>query len=119
MNTYIQAKVNGRHITIVPCKILFLKAEGCYTRLFISSNEEEICISKPLCILKVLFSGYDFIQCHRSVFINTQNIDVFDSKKQYVKIEKHLIKVSRRKSTEVFRHLSVLGIPDTDLNVCL
>ena len=116
---YIRVKVNGRRIAIDPGEILFLKAEGCYTRIYFKNNKDGICVSKPLCILKVLFTGYAFLQCHRSAFVNTHHINAFDSKKRFVRIEKHVIEVSKRKSTGVFQHLSALGIPDIDLTVCL
>jgi two-component system, LytTR family, response regulator len=115
IDTYITIRNNGRRLAIDPGEIVFLKGEGCYTKLFIDYNEGSILIPKPLYILKVQLSCTNFLQCHKSYLVNSCKITAFDSKNRTIKVGKHVIQVSRRKSAHIFQQLSVLKIPDVDL----
>jgi DNA-binding LytR/AlgR family response regulator len=115
--TYITVRIKGRRFTIDPGEIVFIKAEGCYSRLFTDNYKDGIYISKPLSILKVELSSFGFLQCHRSFLVNSHRINGFDSKKKSIKVEMYVIQVSKRNAVHIFRYLSRMGIPDMDLTV--
>ena len=118
-DVFITVRTKGRRLAIEPGEIVYLRAEGCYTRLFLDDNEEGILTTKPLFILKVQLSGTVFFQCHKSCLVNSRKITAFDSKNRTIKVGKHVIHVSRRKSAHIYRHLSAMKIPDIELVVSI
>ena len=114
-NTFIIIRIKGRRLAIDPGEIVFLRAEGCNTRIFLDNNEEGILTTNPYLMLNVQLSGSVFLQCHKCCLVNSRKIAAFDSNKRTIKVGKHVIQVSRRKSAHIFRHLSVMKIPDIKL----
>ena len=116
-DTFIIVRIKGRRLAIDPGEIVFLRAEGCNTRLFLDKNEEGILTTNPFIMLNAQLSGTVFLQCHKSCLVNSRKITAFDSKNRTIKVGKHVIQVSRRKSAHIFRHLSAMKIPDIELVV--
>ncbi|TAL72340.1 MAG: LytTR family transcriptional regulator [Bacteroidetes bacterium] len=64
----IHFKTHCGHLSILPEEILFCKAEGSYTRVFIM-NCREILISKPLKAFITFIPRSGFLRCHYSYLI--------------------------------------------------
>ena len=107
----IHLRTHERHISIDPEEILFCKAEGSYTRVYII-NCKEILISRPLKAFVKYVPEFEFIRCHHSYLINISRVNSFDSRKNTVILGNHHLPISRRKATGIFTILSKSGIPD-------
>ena len=110
MNIHI--KVQNRYLSILPEKILFCKAEGSYTKVFLEGDHSEVLISKSLSRFQRCIQGIVFIRCHHSYLVNVSKIQSFDSKKKIIVILNCTVPVSRRRANSIFISLADLAIPD-------
>lgn len=97
--------------------ILYLKAEGAYTRIFIEDGINLI-ICKNLIGFEKLLQENDFIRIHRSFLINIEKVSFFESKNRVVNIQANKIPISKRKSEMIYKLLLSNGINDGK-NHCL
>lgn len=108
----IMAKRNGRYIKIASERILFCKAEGNYTKIYLK-NFAPVVLCKGLSYYESLLKKQQsFLRCHKTYLINIREIECFSSKKRTIQIVDHIIPISRRKSIDLFRVFIDKGIRD-------
>lgn len=113
-DTFITIKLKGRYVTLKQDSIIFLKAARCYTWVIFDEVEAKQLITRSASSLSNNLNK-TFLRCHHSYIVNIHKIISFDSKTKTLILGGHKIPVSKRKSSEIFRYLSEIGIPDTEL----
>jgi len=97
----------GKTVFVKPKDIIYCKAEGNYTTIFLKGNKKEL-ISKKIKEVEELINNNSFFRTHNSYLVNTRYI------KEYVKNEGHYlilesndnIPVSRAKKNELIHLLN-------------
>jgi two-component system, LytTR family, response regulator len=78
-------------------KIVFCKAEGSYTNIYLDSGKRKI-VSLNLKAVEGQLPSKEFCRCHHSYLINVNMVTGYDVIKNTVTLlEKHLVPISRRK----------------------
>lgn len=108
-------KTQTRFLSLCPEKIIFCRAEGSYTRVVLEDNSQELVLSKPLHKLHECFNDQVFLRCHNSFLVNMSKIQSFDSKQKCIKLNGHILPVSRRKTKQIYRILSEMGVKDNKI----
>lgn len=88
-------------------EIVFCKAEGSYTNIYLNSGKR-IIVSRNLKAVAGSLPSKEFYRCHHSYLINLSMVTGYDVIKNTVTlIEKHLVPVSRRKrkSSRLFKKM--------------
>jgi two-component system LytT family response regulator len=89
-------------------QIMYLKAEGAYTDLFLI-NDKSITVSKGLRHFEDLLKGNQkFYRCHKSYIVNTEFItEHIKSDGGFLKLnEKHLVSLSSERITELYQKMN-------------
>jgi DNA-binding LytR/AlgR family response regulator len=111
----LKLKIKGRTTYIDPEKIIFLKAEGSYTRIVFETSDKEVLICKTLKRLLDNLPDNIFLRIHHSYLVNIEKITAFDCKRRLITCDNNLIPISRRYSCQVYKYLFRLNLPDLDL----
>ena len=69
MRKYIVFKQEGKYKKIFIEEILYCKAEGAYTKIWLNNNEEFF-VSKLLKEVEKLLANYNFFRINRSYLVN-------------------------------------------------
>ena len=108
----IHIKTHERHLSINLRHLLFCRAEGSYTRLFVEGFSSEILISQSLTKFQRCIPKENFLRCHNSYLFNLQKVESFSSKKKIIVFEGIKIPISRRRCNNIFNILLDSGIQD-------
>ena len=79
----LKLKINKREIGINPSEICYCQADRCYSRVFLKSGKSYL-ISEPLKRLEKRLPQENFLRCHRSYLINTQEIESINIKERVI-----------------------------------
>ena len=79
----LKIKINKRKISIVISEICYCQADRCYSRVFLKSGKSYL-ISEPLKRLEKQLPKENFLRCHRSYLINTQEIESINIKERVI-----------------------------------
>jgi two-component system LytT family response regulator len=104
----ITLKILNEYRIIHVNKILFCKADGSYSELYMDDSSVVI-ISKSLAALERKLGNTSFIRCHNSYLINARKVEKFDRKKKNLTIGGYKIPVSRRKCSKTMPKLLSLN----------
>ncbi|MFA6925354.1 MAG: LytTR family DNA-binding domain-containing protein [Bacteroidales bacterium] len=81
--------------------IIYLQAEGCYTKIYLNNGEKTV-ISKNILEIEKLLDSKHFFRTHKSYVVNLQFIKKFSRQKGYVEmLNNSKIEVSHRKKAEL------------------
>jgi len=110
-NTYnkkIPLPLSGKIIFVKPEEIIYCKADGNYTEIFMRGNKKEM-LSKKIKSVEELINNKSFCRVHNSYLINTQYISEFiKSDGQYLILENNVkIPVARSKKEKLFKMLNI------------
>ena len=100
LNGKICFKKENEHIIVPFHDIIYCKAEGSYTRVYLRDKRD---ILDPRVMKKLeqdLPKGY-FLRYHNSYLINIKEVISFNGKERRIKLDNVKIPVSRRKYKEV------------------
>lgn len=98
--------------------ILYCKAEGAYTKVFLES-ETNILICKHLITFERILFEHGFIRVHRSFLVNINKVSFFESKKRVLYIKEIIIPISKRNSGKIYQILLSNGKSDGKNHCCL
>lgn len=86
--------------------ILFFKAEGAYTNLFLN-DERVILASKNLKYFEEILEAYvSFFRCHKSYIVNTTYISEYiKSDGGFLKVKNHIVALSSDKVSQILEKL--------------
>lgn len=85
--------------------ILYCKAEGAYTQVFIV-NSDPVLVSRNLHAYEELLSSSGFIRTHHSCLVNPTHIKLYDRKTESLVLTSgHTVPVSQRKRDQVIQIL--------------
>lgn len=101
----ISFKVRQGYLVVPKEKIMFCKAEGSYSTVYIIGGKS-VLVSKSLAIIEDCLGQDFFVRCHNSYLVNISKVELFDSKNKRVTIMGHLIPVSRRKVNSLIHRLN-------------
>jgi len=103
----IQLSVSGKLIFVVPNDILYCKADGNYTTVFLR-NEKKHLISKKIKDVTASFSDTDFFRVHKSYYVNLSAVkEIVKNEGLYLILDNGQdIPVSRTKKEELINRLS-------------
>ena len=69
MRKYIVVKTSGKYKKLFIDEILYCKAKGAYTKIYLNNNEEFF-VSKLLKEVEELLANYNFFRINRSYLVN-------------------------------------------------
>ena len=103
----IQLSVSGKLIFVLPNDILYCKAEGNYTSVYLKNNTKHL-LSKKIKDLILSFPEKDFFRVHKSYYINLNAVkELVKNEGLYLILENgENIPVSRIKKDELINRLS-------------
>jgi len=108
----IHIRTHSRHLLIYIGHILYCKADGSYTKVFVEDDRMGILVSQPLTKFQKCIPEKIFLRCHNSYLINLKKVQSFSSKKCIIAFEGKQVPISRRRANHIFNILLDLGIKD-------
>ena len=100
------ARIKIGNKTVLSDSVLYISAEGAYSRVFLE-NHKEMVISKNLKSILELLTSKDFFRIHRSQIINLNHILSINEKKRIVTLKNELeCEVSERRMSEFLNFLN-------------
>jgi len=100
--------LSGKIVFVRPEEIIYCKADGNYTEIYMINNKKEM-LSKKIKSVEELINNKIFCRVHNSYLINTQYISEFiKSDGQYLILENKVkIPVARSKKEKLFKLLNI------------
>lgn len=106
---YIIAR--SQHKTVSIKRILFCKADGNYSKMYVEGSKI-IEITRSLCDLEKRLMNHAFLRCHHAFLINIKKVCSFCTSDNLIVLGEHKIPMSRRKCRDVSSILSEYGIKE-------
>ncbi len=94
--------VSGKSIYIQPKEILYCKADGNYTEIFLNNNKKEM-LSKKIKNVEMLINNNSFYRVHNSYLVNIKYVkELVKTGASYLVLEDQTkIPISRSKKTSL------------------
>jgi DNA-binding LytR/AlgR family response regulator len=96
---------------VVKSKVLFLKADGMYVKVFVKDEKMPYHFSMNIGHLAQYFTGTNFYQISRSYIINLDYLDTFDAESLTLENYEGTIPIPHQKKSELIKQLAVIKTP--------
>lgn len=99
---------NKGHKRIDLNDVLYIKAAGSYTEIYVSTEPKEFVVSTNLSNLSQYFSSPNFFRLSRSLLVNLEQIDSIEAEKLHMKAKTHIIEISPAHRKELLQKLKTV-----------
>jgi DNA-binding LytR/AlgR family response regulator len=105
-NLYFPSKTG--HVRVRPDEILFLKAQGHCTDIYVTYNKKPQMIGTNLGMLEKYFTTRNFIRLSKSLFINLDHLKQIERTHIYMGEDKLPVEISETNRKELLRSLKIV-----------
>jgi DNA-binding LytR/AlgR family response regulator len=99
---------NKGHKRIDLNDVLYIKAAGSYTEIYVATEPKEFVVSTNLSNLSQYFSSPNFFRLSRSLLVNLEQIDSIEAEKLHMKAKAHAIDISPNNRKELLAKLKTV-----------